>query len=91
MGMENPTVDELMAGLRVTKDPNDQALTRYTAVMVAAKRARQINSYYRSLGEGVGYEDLAPPLVTTVSRNHLSTAMEEITRSEVGYTLRVDH
>ena len=34
---------------------------RYTAVMVTAKRARQINSYYHSLGEGGGLDAFAPP------------------------------
>lgn len=86
--MYRPTVDEIMAGLEEHKDENDEALTRYTAVMVAAKRARQINSYYRSLGEGAGFEDLAPPLVATTSRNYLTIAMEEVARGEITYRLR---
>lgn len=88
--MNKPTIDEVNAGLADHMDENDEALTRYTAVMVAAKRARQINSYYRSLGEGVGFEDLAPPLVPTTSRNYLTIAMEEIARGEITYRLRTE-
>lgn len=89
--MYRPTVDEIMAGLEQHKDETDEALTRYTAVMVTAKRARQINSYYRSLGEGAGFEDLAPPLVATTSRNYLTIAMEEVARGEITYRLRSEH
>jgi DNA-directed RNA polymerase subunit omega len=48
--------------------------------MVAAKRARQINSYYHSLGEGVLVEEetLTPPLVSTRSTNLLTIALEEV-------------
>ena len=38
--------------------------SHYTAVVVAAKRARQLNSYYRALGEGT-YEEHTPPMVET--------------------------
>jgi DNA-directed RNA polymerase subunit omega len=88
--MNRPTVDEIIAGLSEHKDENDEALTRYTAVMVAARRARQINSYYRSLGEGAGFEDLAPPLVHTTSRTYLTIAMEEVARGEITYRLRTE-
>jgi DNA-directed RNA polymerase subunit omega len=40
--MVNPRVDKLL-------ERTDSA---YAAVIVAAKRARQLNSYYRALGEG---------------------------------------
>lgn len=48
--------------------------------MIAAKRARQINSYYHSLGEGIMSEGetLTPPLVSTRSTNLLTIALEEI-------------
>jgi DNA-directed RNA polymerase subunit omega len=88
--MNKPTVDEIIDGLSEHMDENDEALTRYTAVMVAAKRARQINSYYRSLGEGAGFEDLAPPLVPTTSRNYLTISMEEVARGEITYRLRTE-
>ena len=38
--------------------------SHYAAVLVAAKRARQLNSYYRALGEG-SYEEYTPPMVET--------------------------
>lgn len=89
--MYKPTVDEIIKGLTEHMDENDESLTRYTAVMVAARRARQINSYYRSLGEGAGFEDLAPPLIHTSSRNYLTIAMEEVARGEITYKLRTEH
>ncbi len=48
--------------------------------MIAAKRARQINSYYHSLGEGIMSEEetLTPPLVSTRSTNLLTISLEEI-------------
>jgi DNA-directed RNA polymerase subunit omega len=48
--------------------------------MIAAKRARQINSYYHSLGEGFMSEEetLTPPLVSTRSTNLLTIALEEV-------------
>ena len=35
--------------------------SRYTLVILAAKRAREINSYYSQLGEGRG--EFVPPLI----------------------------
>lgn len=86
--MNKPTVDEILYGLGLVTPEGEEPPNRYTAVMVTAKRARQINSYYRSLGEGGSLEDFAPPLVTTQSRNYLTIAMEEAARGEIGYRLR---
>ena len=36
--------------------------SRYGLVIMAAKRARQINNYHHQLGEGT-FEDFPPPLV----------------------------
>jgi DNA-directed RNA polymerase subunit omega len=88
MRMNKPTIDEILAGLSETREPGTEAPNRYTAVMVTAKRARQINSYYHSLGEGGGLDNFAPPLVSSVSRNYLSMSMAEVARSEIGYRLR---
>ena len=49
--------------------------SHYTAVVVAAKRARQLNSYYRALGEGT-YEEHTPPMVEADSDNYLTIALE---------------
>ncbi len=68
--MDRPRIDEVL--------PHAGG-SRYALVMIAAKRARQINNYYHSLGEGtLGMEELTPPLVTTRSTNLLTIALEEI-------------
>ena len=47
-----PRVDKLL----------NQVPDRYGLVLVAAKRARQINNYHHQLGEGT-FEDFPPPMV----------------------------
>jgi DNA-directed RNA polymerase subunit omega len=86
--MNKPTVDEVLAGLSASREADTEEPNRYTAVMVTAKRARQINSYYHSLGEGGGLDGFVPPLLATVSKNYLSIAMSEAARGEIGYRLR---
>jgi len=49
---------------------------RFTLVVLAARRARQINAYYHQLGEGIG--GYVPPQVHSLSRQPLSQAFEEI-------------
>lgn len=61
------TIDDLLA--RVD--------SKYTLVHFAAMRAREINNYYHSLGDGMG--QYVRPLVEQVDSNKpLSIAMEEI-------------
>jgi DNA-directed RNA polymerase subunit omega len=86
--MNKPTVDEILAGLNDMRDEETEEPNRYTSVMVTAKRARQINSYYHSLGEGGALDSFAPPLVAGFSKNYLSIAMAEVARGEIGYRLR---
>jgi DNA-directed RNA polymerase subunit omega len=50
-------------------------------VSLSAKRARQINSYFNQLGEGLGA--IVPPQVTSVSRKPLSIALEEIVEDKI--------
>ena len=50
--MIKPRVDKLL----------DHADSHYAAVVVSAKRARQINSYFHNLGEG-GFGEYPPPMV----------------------------
>jgi DNA-directed RNA polymerase subunit omega len=57
--------------------------SRYSLVIVAAKRARQINNYYHQLGEGTF--EVPPPLVESRSKNHLTMALEEITEGKIKY------
>jgi DNA-directed RNA polymerase subunit omega len=56
--------------------------SRYALVIVAAKRARQINNYHHQLGEGT-FDDFPPPLVESRSKNYLTIAMEEIAQGKI--------
>ena len=53
-------------------------------MIVAAKRARQINNYHHQLGEGT-FDDNPPPLVESRSKNYLTMAMEEISEGMLTY------
>ena len=86
--MNKPTVDEVLAGLSQARDEEAEEPNRYTAVMVTAKRARQVNSYYHSLGEGVGPEAFTAPAAAVFSKNYLSIAMAEAARGDISYRLR---
>jgi DNA-directed RNA polymerase subunit omega len=61
--------------------------SRYTLVIVAAKRARQINNYHHQLGEGIGFEEAPPPLIESRSKNYLTMAMEEIASGKIKHQL----
>ena len=67
-----PRVDKLLT----------QVPDRYGLVLVAAKRARQINNYHHQLGEGT-FDDFAPPLVESRSKNYLTMALEEIAEGKI--------
>ena len=56
-------------------------------MLVAAKRARQINSYYHNLGEGT-FDEFPPPMVDTASKNYLTIALEEVAAGKVKYHYR---
>jgi DNA-directed RNA polymerase subunit omega len=75
--VDRPRIDELLP---------EASGSRYLLVMIAAKRARQINSYYHSLGENtMGIEELTPPLITTRSTNLLTIALEEVADGKIEY------
>ena len=61
--------------------------SHYAAVMVAAKRARQLNSYYRALGEG-SYEEYTPPMVETQTGNYLTISLQELAAGKIKYRYR---
>ena len=61
--------------------------SNYASVLVAAKRARQINSYYHNLGEGT-FDEYPPPMVETASKNYLTIALEEVATGKVAYRYR---
>jgi DNA-directed RNA polymerase subunit omega len=76
--MIHPRVDRLL----------EHTDSHYAAVVVAAKRARQINSYFHNLGEG-GFGEYPPPMVETGhERNYLSIALEEIAGGKLKYEYR---
>jgi DNA-directed RNA polymerase subunit omega len=75
--MIRPRVDELLG----------RTDSHYAAVLVAAKRARQLNSYYRALGEG-SYEEYTPPMVETRTGNYLTIALEELSGGKLRYEYR---
>ena len=75
--MIKPRVDELL----------ERTDSHYAAVVVAAKRARQLNSYYRALGEG-SYEEYTPPMVETQTGNYLTIALEELAAGKIDYRYR---
>ncbi len=76
--MIHPRIDELL-------DTDSGGVdSRYALVIVAAKRARQINNYHHQLGEGT-FEDFPPPLVESRSKNYLTIALEEVSEGKIAY------
>jgi len=66
-GITNPPIDELL----------ERTQSKYALVIIAAKRARQINAYYSQLGEGL-LEYVGPLVETAPQEKPLSIAMREI-------------
>src|SRR5580700_2336068 len=62
--------------------------SKYTLVTLAAKRGREVNSYFNQLGEGLG--SIVPPQVTSISRKPLSISLEEISAGKITYHRIVD-
>ena len=73
----SPRIDRLL----------DNVDSNYASVLVAAKRARQINSYYHNLGEGT-FDEFPPPMVETISKNYLTIALEEVAAGKIKYHYR---
>ena len=65
-GIINPPIDELLGIVD----------SKYRLVILAAKRARQINAYYSQLGEGL-LEYVGPLVETRVQEKPLSIALRE--------------
>jgi DNA-directed RNA polymerase subunit omega len=55
--------------------------SKFRLVTLGAKRARQINSYFGQLGDGLG--SIIPPQVTSVARKPLSIAFEEVAAGKI--------
>jgi DNA-directed RNA polymerase subunit omega len=69
--MINPQIEELL----------DRVDSKFSLVTLAARRARQINSYFNQLGDGLGH--MVPPQVSSVARKPLSIAFEEIAADKI--------
>ncbi len=54
---------------------------RFNLVLLASRRARQINSYYTQLGGGIGR--YVPPQVHSLSHKPLTIALEEISADKL--------
>jgi DNA-directed RNA polymerase subunit omega len=75
--MMTPPIEELL----------DRVDSKFSLVTLAARRARQINSYFNHLGDALG--SLVPPQVTSVARKPLSIGFEEIAADKIT-SVRVD-
>ena len=64
--MIEPKIDDLLAAVD----------SKYTLVILAAKRAREINSYYSQLGEGRA--EFIPPLVEPCAQQKQQTGREKL-------------
>jgi DNA-directed RNA polymerase subunit omega len=76
--VDRPRIDELLP---------HAGNSRYSLTVIAAKRARQINNYYNSLGEGL-FDEFPPPLVTSRSKNLLTIAFEEIAEGKIDFSTK---
>lgn len=69
--MMQPPVEDLL----------DKCGSKFSLVTVAARRAREINTYYNQLGDALG--TVVPPQVTSTARKPLSIAFEEIEEDKI--------
>lgn len=79
--MIEPKIETLLEGVD----------SKYTLVLLAAKRGRQINSYFTQLGEGVAeYTPPQVPLSADRAPKALSIALREISEGKVTYERTAD-
>ena len=57
-------------------------------MITASRRARDINSYFNQLGEGIGA--YTPPQVQSLSRKPLTVAFEEIAAGKVEVSKKIN-
>ncbi len=69
--MMTPEVEGLM----------ERSGSKFSLCTLASTRAREINAYFNTLGQGVG--SMVPPQVTSVARKSLSIAFEEIAADKI--------
>ena len=74
-GITNPPIDDLLAAVD----------SKYRLVIIAAKRARQINAYYSQLGEGL-LENVGPLVSAAPQEKPLSIALREMKEGLLQFT-----
>ncbi|MDH3754659.1 MAG: DNA-directed RNA polymerase subunit omega [Acidimicrobiia bacterium] len=67
----NPKIEALL----------ERTESKFRLVTLGSSRARQINSYFGHLGDGLG--SAVPPQVTSIARKPLSIAFEEIAADKI--------
>ncbi|HIW92357.1 MAG TPA: DNA-directed RNA polymerase subunit omega [Candidatus Corynebacterium avicola] len=67
VGITNPPIDELLT----------KVSSKYALAIFAAKRARQINNYFQTVGDGV-FEFVGPLVTPDAQEKPLSIALREI-------------
>jgi DNA-directed RNA polymerase subunit omega len=67
VGITNPPIDDLLT----------KVSSKYALVIFAAKRARQINNYFQTVGDGV-FEFVGPLVTPEAHEKPLSVALREI-------------
>ncbi len=72
--MINPPIENLL----------DKVDSKFSLVTLAARRARNINSYFNHLGDGLG--GMIPPQVSSTARKPLSIGFEEIAEEKIVWT-----
>lgn len=75
VGITNPPIDELLT----------KVSSKYALVILAAKRARQINDYFQTIDEGV-FEFVGPLVTPDVQEKPLSIALREINQDLLEHT-----
>jgi DNA-directed RNA polymerase subunit omega len=78
-GIANPPIDDLM----------QHASSKYALAIFAAKRARQINSYFTQLNEGL-LQNVGPLVEYQNNEKPLSIALREINEGLLEETLGAD-
>jgi len=69
--MMNPAIESLMG----------HTGSKFSLVTLSARRAREINSYFNQLGDGLG--NMVPPQVSSTARKPLSISFEEIAAGNI--------
>jgi len=81
--MAQPTAQRVTMMYPPIEELLEKVDSKFTLVSLSAKRARQINSYFSQLGEGLGA--IVPPQVASVSRKPLSISLEEIAADKITF------